>query len=170
MKTISCLSAAGSTGTTTLASPLAAAVERRGFTTVLLDTALQGRLAAQARVRDSETPVLTPADTELLPHRRDAARENAVDLCLIDTQRNARAAASRTAARAAQRLLVPCRPALFDLASIGAPLEIARKADAPVTSVLKGVPPRGSFVREAQPPVLNEILHPHGSNWLWLFP
>lgn len=150
MKTLTCLSAKGGTGKTTLASNLAVVAEHHGISTVLLDLDAQGSLLAWARVRAEDTPVVAAADAKHLPSLLEAARANGADLCLIDTPPNAADKAVGAAARAAQHMLVPCRPALFDLASIGASLDVAKRANVPVTLVLNGVPPRGPFVREAR--------------------
>ena len=45
--------------------------------------------------------------------------------------------------------LVPCRPSTPDLAAIGASLEVAHLANAPLAVVFNGVPARGSLAAEA---------------------
>ena len=48
------------------------------------------------------------------------------------------------AARAAELVLIPCRPAIYDLETVAMTIELVRfSGDKPVTVVLNGVPPRG---------------------------
>lgn len=73
LKTLTCLSAKGGTGKTTLASNLASVAEHHGFTTALLDMDPQGSLSAWARVREQDTPVVAL----LLPRYETAAASHA---------------------------------------------------------------------------------------------
>ena len=48
------------------------------------------------------------------------------------------------AARAAELILIPCRPAIYDLETVATTVELIRFAgDKPVAVVLTGVPARG---------------------------
>jgi chromosome partitioning protein len=67
---------------------------------------------------------------------------------VIDTAPHSEAAAL-AAARAADLILIPCRPAILDLHAIGTTIDLARLAGTPATVVLNAVPPRGSLAEEA---------------------
>lgn len=84
-----------------------------------LDTSEKTRHAGLANIKTGESVTLTP---EAPPNH--AAHANGVDVCLIDTAPSATRAA-REAAQAAHHLLIPCRPALFNLASMGSSLNMA---------------------------------------------
>ena len=62
---------------------------------------------------------------------------------VVDTVPHASAGAL-AAAKLADLVLVPCRPSTPDLAAIGASLEVAHLANAPLAVVFNGVPARGS--------------------------
>ena len=54
------------------------------------------------------------------------------------------------AAKAANLVLIPCRPAVFDLDTVSTTLELIRHAGHPsIAAVLNGVPPRGSKAEQA---------------------
>jgi cellulose biosynthesis protein BcsQ len=70
------------------------------------------------------------------------------DLVLIDSAPNADAA-SLAAARVADLILIPCRPAAFDLDAIGTTLNLATLAGKPAWVVLNAVSPHGKLGEEA---------------------
>jgi hypothetical protein len=73
---------------------------------------------------------------------------NGATFLVLDTAPNADQAAS-LAARAADLVLIPCRPARFDLEAIETTLLLTRAAGKPADVVLNAVPPRGEIGREA---------------------
>ena len=77
-----------------------------------------------------------------------AARDNGATFLVLDTAPNADQTAS-LAARAADLVLVPCRPARFDLEAIETTLLLTRAAGKPAYVVLNAVPPRGGIGKEA---------------------
>jgi chromosome partitioning protein len=70
----------------------------------------------------------------------NAAQANGTDLLVVDTAPNADQAAS-LAARAADVVLIPCRPARFDLEAVETTLLLTRAAGKPAYVVLNAVPP-----------------------------
>jgi chromosome partitioning protein len=73
------------------------------------------------------------------------------------------------AARAADLILIPCRPAAFDLNAIGTTLNLAAVAGKPAYVVLNAVPPHGKVGEEARdalraggvevaPPLLHQLV------------
>jgi chromosome partitioning protein len=74
----------------------------------------------------------------------DAARADGVALCVIDTRPSAGADAA-AAAGLADLVLIPTRPAIFDLKAIGATVDIVASAKIPAFIVLNGTPASRGF-------------------------
>lgn len=149
MKTLAILSQKGGTGKTTLAVNLSVEASRRfGESSCLIDLDPQvsatqwgdSRVATAPRVISCQAARL---DAILVECRRDGC-----PLVIIDTAPHSETAALR-AARAADLILVPCRPAIFDLRAIAATVELARVAGVQACAVLNAVPPRGGLADEA---------------------
>lgn len=151
MKTIAILSGKGGAGKTTLAVHLAVASEQAGHSTALIDLDPQASAFSwkDTRPSDTNTPVVISAHAERLPEILDTAKQKGVRLAIIDTAPHAERPAL-VAARAASLVLIPCRPAIFDLRSISATVDIARLAGVPAMVVLNAVPTRGKLVSEAR--------------------
>ena len=77
------------------------------------------------------------------------AREHGAALALIDTAPHAEAAAL-AAARAADLVLVPCRPSVLDLRAVTASQDIAKLAGTAAAAVLCAIAARGTLAAEAQ--------------------
>ena len=77
------------------------------------------------------------------------AREHGAALAIIDTAPHAEAAAL-AAARAADLVLVPCRPSVLDLRAVTASQDIAKLAGTAAAAVLCAIPARGTLAAEAQ--------------------
>jgi chromosome partitioning protein len=67
-----------------------------------------------------------------------------VDLCVVDTRPSA-GADTATAAALADLVLIPTRPAIFDLKAIGATVDIVAKTKAIAFIVLNGTPAARGF-------------------------
>jgi chromosome partitioning protein len=77
-----------------------------------------------------------------------AARKAGAALAIIDTAPHSENAAL-AAARSADLILIPCRPAILDLRAINSTIDLAKLAGKPVAVVLNSVPPRGSLGQDA---------------------
>ena len=148
MKTIAIISQKGGVGKTTLALHLAVAAERDGNTTVIVDLDPQASAATWKDLRQNETPIVQPAQVNRLGLILQEAQKQGATFVVIDTSPNSESA-SLTAARAADLVLIPCRPHLLDLKAIGSSIELARLAKKPFAVVVNAVPPRGSLGMEA---------------------
>jgi chromosome partitioning protein len=84
-----------------------------------------------------------------LPGLFEQAKAQSADMVVIDSAPNADSA-SLAAARAADLILIPCRPAAFDLNAIGTTLNLAAVAGKPAYVVLNAVPPLGKVGEEAR--------------------
>jgi chromosome partitioning protein len=148
MKTIAIISQKGGAGKTTLALHLAVAAERAGQTAVIIDLDPQASATSWKDSRPGETPAVVSAQSARLQAVLDAAEKGGAAFCIIDTAPHSESAAL-AAARAADLILIPCRPAILDLRAISNTIDLAKIAGKPVAVVLNSVPPRGSLAEEA---------------------
>jgi chromosome partitioning protein len=148
MKTLAIISQKGGSGKTTLAIHLAVAAELAGQATVVIDLDPQASTASWKDSRTNEAPSVVSAQASRLNAVLEVARSGGADLAIVDTS-PASESATLTAARSADLLLVPCRPAILDLRAIGSTIDLARIAGKPCAVVLNAVPPRGSLSAEA---------------------
>lgn len=148
MKTLVILSQKGGAGKTTLAIHLAVAAERSGRTAVIIDLDPQASATSWKDSREGESPTVVSAQASRLAAVHEVARKGGADLAIIDTAPHSESAAL-AAARIADLILIPCRPAILDLRAISNTIDLARIAGKPVTVVLNSVPPRGSLSEEA---------------------
>lgn len=143
MRTLALLSQKGGSGKSTLAVHLAVLAQASGLRTVLVDLDPQRSAAGWWETRSAPTPELVETTPDELRGTLEAARADGVGLCVVDTRPSA-GADTAAAAALADLVLIPTRPAIFDLRAIGATVEIVAKAKAPAFIVLNTVPaPRG---------------------------
>ena len=144
MKVVSVVAQKGGTGKTTLALAIACAAVRDGLTAAVVDLDPQATAASWGDRRHSHLPVVVSAQPPRLARVLDAAAGQGVHLAVVDTAPRVEQSAV-AAARAADLVVVPCRPAVYDLETVAATVDVIR-AVAPATRflcVLNGVPPRG---------------------------
>ena len=149
MKTIAIISQKGGAGKTTVSIHLAVAAEERGLKTAIFDLDPQASAASWADKRTKEAPAVVSAQASRLTGLLEQAAAQQADLVIIDSAPNADAA-SLAAARAADIILIPCRPAAFDLNAIGTTLALAAVAGKPAFVLLNAVPPQGRVGEEAR--------------------
>jgi chromosome partitioning protein len=139
MKTLALLSQKGGSGKSTLAVHLAVIAQAGGLRTVLVDLDPQRSAAGWWETRAAPTPELVESTPDGLRAVLEAARGDGVGLCVVDTRPSA-GADTAAAAALADLVLIPTRPAIFDLRAIGATVEIVEQARAPAFIVLNTVP------------------------------
>jgi chromosome partitioning protein len=149
MKTIAIISQKGGAGKTTVGIHLAVAAERRGMNTALFDLDPQASASSWSDKRNKPSPAVVSAQAARLPGLLKQAAAQSADLVFIDSAPNADSA-SLAAASAADLILIPCRPAAFDLNAIGTTLNLAAVAGKPAYVVLNAVPPLGKVGEEAR--------------------
>ena len=150
MQTIALIAQKGGTGKTTLALSLAVAAVQRGRTVAVVDLDPQASAANWADRRVLDVPAVVSAHVPRLQNVIDTARQNGVDLILIDTPGKSEQAAL-AAAKVADLVLVPCRPQIHDIETLTATKEIIDLAGGrPAFVVLNAVPPQGRRHEEAQ--------------------
>lgn len=101
------------------------------------------------RQAHAETPVVISAQAARLPHVLSAADRNGADIVFIDTPPRASEVAL-AAVKAADLVLIPCRPAVFDLDTMEMTRDLIRTAgrQVAVLAVLNGIPATGFKKRE----------------------
>jgi chromosome partitioning protein len=148
MRIVAVISQKGGTGKTTLALHLAVAA---GIKSAVIDLDPQASASAWRDLRLIESPPVVSVQPSRLTQALKAAEEAGASLVVIDTAPHSEASAL-AATRAADFVLIPCRPALLDLRAVGSSVDIvqlAHRADATAV-VINACPPRGSLTDEAE--------------------
>jgi chromosome partitioning protein len=149
MQTIALVSQKGGSGKTTLAIHLAAEMAGRGCKTLLIDLDPQASAALWADRRPSGGPDVTTEHPARLEAALQAARGEGYEVVLLDTAPHFDQAALR-AAKASEIVLVPCRPATFDLAAVRSTLDLCEMAKRSATVIINAAPIRSRVVDEAR--------------------
>lgn len=148
MKTIAILSQKGGTGKTTVAVHLAVAAERSGISTAIIDLDPQASATAWKDLRTDEAPAVVSAQASRLPQVLSTAREAGAGLVILDTAPHSESSAL-AAARASDFILIPCRPAIFDLRAITNTVDLAGIAKKPAAILFNAAPTRGTATEQA---------------------
>lgn len=148
MKTVAVVSQKGGAGKTTIALHLATSAALEGRNTAIIDLDPQASAANWADRRAAELPVVLSAHASRLAHERRRVEEMGGELLVIDTAPHSDSAALE-AAKAADLILVPCRPAILDIEAISNTLDLIRTTGTPVHVVMNAVAPQGNEAAEA---------------------
>jgi chromosome partitioning protein len=159
MYTVALIAQKGGTGKTTLAVSLAVAAGQVGMTSIIIDLDPQGTACNWKDRRKSDGPVVIDAQPGRLAAALAKAEENGVNFAVIDTPaRNEQSALA--AAKAADLVLIPCRPQAYDLETIPNTKEILTLAgNKPAVVVLNAVPAVGDRHEQARE-LLNRLQIP----------
>ncbi len=150
MKVIAVIAQKGGAGKTTLSIGIAVAATLDGLTVAVIDLDAQATAANWGDRREAEEPVVISAQAARLAKILEAARRQGADLVVIDTAPRAEQGAL-AAAQAADLVLIPCRPTIYDLETVHTTVELVRLAGSPPAAVvLNGVPPRGTREHQAR--------------------
>jgi chromosome partitioning protein len=148
MKTIAILSQKGGAGKTTLALHLAVAAVQDHLNTLVVDLDPQASAAKWGDRRQAELPVVVSSHASRLAAVLDNAQTNDGQLAILDTAPHSDSIAVQ-AARTADLILVPCRPAILDLEAIASTLDLVRAVGKPALAVLNAIAPVGTEADEA---------------------
>jgi chromosome partitioning protein len=107
----------GGSGKSTLATQLSVYAEECGEAVVLLDLDPQGSSLAWSQIRGSRVPAVQPAKPEQVPDLVAAAQKLGATLMLLDTAPHSNEGAL-AAVRAADLIICPTQPTLFDIAAL----------------------------------------------------
>lgn len=149
MKTLSIISQKGGAGKTTLAVHLAVAAGLDRRQSVIVDLDPQASASSWGDSRESDNPAVVSAQASRLQKVLTAAEEGGAKLAIIDTAPHSESS-SLAAARVADFVLIPCRPAILDLRAIGNTVDLVKLAKTKASVVLNTIPPRGAIVEEAE--------------------
>ena len=151
MKVVAIIAQKGGAGKTTITIAAACAATASRIPTAIVDLDPQASATSWADRRDRDDPVVIPAQPPRLDKILEAAAGEGIRLAFLDTAPRADQSGV-AAARAADLILVPCRPAVVDLETVFTTADLAR-AVAPATPllcVLNAVPPRGPLEDQAR--------------------
>ncbi len=148
MKTIAIVSQKGGSGKTTLTLHLAVASAAAGQNTAVIDLDPQASAANWSDRREAELPVVLSAHASRLSHEIARVREIGGEMLYVDTAPHSDSAALE-AARSADLVLIPCRPAILDLEAITNTLAFLRTTGTPVLVVLNAIAATGQDARQA---------------------
>ena len=149
MKKIAILSQKGGTGKTYVSTNLSVAAELAGHTTVLLDLDPQSSSAKWGDNRAEDTPAVISTHAKRLPKMLQLAEENGASFAVIDTAPHTESAAL-DAARAADLVIIPCKPDLVSIQAIGTTIDLVHLAKTPARIVLNGVTHYGMLAEQAR--------------------
>jgi chromosome partitioning protein len=157
MKTVAVISQKGGAGKTTLAIHLAAAASAADFVALVVDTDPQATACTWHTWRGEVDPdVIDCAAHTLLPKKLHQAAELGAELAVIDTPPHADIMA-REACKAADLLLIPCRPRAFDLDAVRTTAELAAASKKPTFLIFMAGPPRAPLVYQEAGQVVEQF-------------
>jgi chromosome partitioning protein len=125
-----------------LALSLAVVAQQAGKVAVIIDLDPQATACNWGDRRKLDTPVIVDAQPARLAKALEKAAESGVDLAIIDTPARSEQSAL-AAAKAADLVVIPCRPQIYDMETIPNSREIVSLAgNPPAIVLLNAVPPR----------------------------
>jgi chromosome partitioning protein len=144
---ITILSRKGGSGKSTSAVHLAVAAGNSKRKVALIDIDPQGSASLWGKLREQLTqvtyPLVVPTQSDNLTATIRALKESGIDVIIIDTAPHIHAP-SLHAAKAADYVLIPARPNLFDIAALQQTAEIVTLARKPSSIILNAVPSRAA--------------------------
>lgn len=149
MKTIAFISQKGGVGKTTLALHLAVSWSRQGQKVAILDLDPQASAANWGDRRAEETPVVRAAPPSRLPQEMNLVRDAGGEVVLIDTAPHSDTA-TVGAAKAADLVIIPCRPSILDLEALSNTIELVQTTNVAVVAILNAVVPHVPDARQTE--------------------
>jgi len=144
MFTISIIGQKGGTGKTTTALGLAVAAARAGQMVAVIDLDPQASASNWKDRRSEDNPAVVSAQSSRLRPTLEAAKATGADLVIIDTAGRSDDSALN-AARVADVVLIPTRPAMIEVEALSVARDIIRTAGSPPSFVLlNGIHPQAS--------------------------
>jgi chromosome partitioning protein len=137
-RVLALLSQKGGSGKTTLATHLAVALGA-GRRVVLVDSDPQRSAAAWWRAREAEAPELIEAGAGEIIGAVRSLRASGARLVIVDSMPSVVSDVG-SIARAADFVLIPCRPSILDLRAVGGTVRLVTEARAAAAIVLNAVP------------------------------
>lgn len=154
MKKIVLLSQKGGSGKTTLTVHLAVAAQSSGEDVVIVDIDPQASATAWSDLRGELSPEVTTVSPSSLTNVLKASQSVGKTLAIIDTAPHSAPGAVQ-AALVGDLILIPCRPTAFDLAAIGAAVNIVKASQKKAAFILNACHQRSPEVKEAREALLS---------------
>lgn len=150
MKTLAVLAQKGGSGKTTVAVHMAVCAAQRGLKTAIIDIDRQRSAYNwnESRPEGRKLDAVAAEAGQLAVFLRQAETAG-VQLAIVDTAPHSTGDAA-IVAKLADYVLIPCRPARFDLDAIASTLEIAKAANTPAAVVINAAATRGRLAEEAR--------------------
>ncbi|WP_295629082.1 ParA family partition ATPase [uncultured Nitrosomonas sp.] len=148
MKIIAVISQKGGSGKTTLALHLAVATAAAGKNTAIIDLDPQASATKWSDRREAELPVVISAHASRLPNEIQRIKDAGCEILFLDTAPHSDSAALE-AAKIADVVLVPCRPAIMDMEAITNTLDLIRTKNAAIYVVMNATSAQGQEAKEA---------------------
>lgn len=146
MQTVAIISQKGGAGKTTLAIHLGVAAAASGLVSLIIDTDPQATASKWGVWRGGGDPeVIDCAAHALLQRKLQQAAGMGAQFTVIDTPPHADIMA-REACRAADLILIPCRPRAFDLDAIQTTADLVRASGKPAFVIFMAGPPRAPLL------------------------
>ena len=151
MKTLALLTEKGGTGKSTLAVHLAVCAQRQGRAVAVIDLDPQASARHWVERRAEQDMAVVSATAQELPRLLEEARKQGADLVVIDTAGRSDVTTAHVI-QAADLVLIPCRPSIYDLEASQRTAEQLKKAGGIKSAafVLNAVPTRGTRAQEAR--------------------
>jgi chromosome partitioning protein len=150
MKVIAFLSQKGGSGKTTLSVHTAVAAHESGTSVVLVDTDPQKSATVWGDAREAKaSPIVVTRGVLELGRVLAAARQDGIQLAIVDAAPHATADAAKLA-RAADLVVIPCRPSVFDIAAAEGAVRIAKASGTKAVFVLSACPFRAPEIAETR--------------------
>jgi chromosome partitioning protein len=151
---VAIISQKGGAGKTTMAIHLATAASAAGYVSLLVDTDPQATASRWSQWRQKSLPNAEPevidcAAPPLLPKKLAGAADLGAEFVVIDTPPHADSMAA-AACRAADLIIIPCRPRAFDLDAIQTTADLVKTSGKPAYVLFTAGPQRAPILyREA---------------------
>ena len=139
MKIITLLAQKGGTGKSTLSIHLAVLAVARNLKVVIADIDPQQSATFWNERRSDNVPGVMPMTADILEQKITELARQGVDLLVIDTAPHSRED-SIIAAKMADFILIPTRPAILDLQAIGSSVEIVKNINGKAAFILNACP------------------------------
>ena len=149
MRVVSILSRKGGAGKTTLTLHLAVVAQQAGLRVLVMDADPQASACSWHKKREEATPLFVGTGAINIDRALKASSEYGVDLVLIDTPPHTQQVAS-AAAQNSDLVLIPARPSILDLESIGGTVAIVKAVRRPALIVLNACPACSPVTQEAR--------------------
>ena len=140
MKTIALISQKGGAGKTTLALHLAVGWQQAGQNVAVIDLDPQASAANWGDRREEALPVVRSAHASRLEQELRAVQAAGGEIVILDTAPHSDAVILG-ATKAADLVVIPCRPSILDLEALAGTLELVSITGVPVLAVLNSVIP-----------------------------